>query len=249
MTSSRNGVGIGARGQRSTKYNGGFSAGNLNVDGSFKQTQSVGGSAHINRNGLEVRGNYGQRYGVGGTGRFGNNRIGMKGHFSENTYGGIGGRFNRQGGSIHGNIGRQYTAGGQVDVNGRKVGVNGAVNGQLNGNIGYNKRTGLNGQIGGRGQAHLGTQVGRYGAQANLNVDVGFGRKNGHFDFHGGIHGGLDIKTGNGRNIHIGKQTIKNGVNNGARFIGRQVNKLGNKVIRNVGPRTFGRIVRPSRKR
>ena len=135
----------------------------------------------------------------------------MKGHYSENTYGGIGGKFNRQGGSIHGNIGRTYTAGGQVDVNGRKVGANGSLNGELNGNIGYNKRTGITGQIGGKGQAHVGAQVGNVGAQANLRVNIGIGNKNGHLGVNAGIHGGLDIKTGNGRNIHIGKQAIKNG--------------------------------------
>ena len=162
----------------------------------------------------------------------------MKGHFSENTYGGIGGRFNRQGGSIHGNIGRSYSAGAQVDVNGKKVGVDGRVNGQLNGNLGYNKRTGLTGQIGGKGQAHLGAQVGNVGAQANLKVDVGIGNKNSHFD----IHGGLDIKTGNGKTVHIGKQTIKNG----ARFVERQIKNGARTIEREVknGARSIGRDVK-----
>ena len=192
----------------------------------------------------------------------------MKGHFSENTYGGIGGKFNRQGGSIHGNIGRSYSAGALVDVNGRKVGANGRVNGQLNGNLGYNKRTGFTGQVGAKGQAHVGAQIGKVGAQANLRVNVGIGNKNGHLGLNGGIHGGIDIRTGNGKNIHIGKQTIKNGarfverqVKNGVKSVGRevrnvgrqvknvgrQVNNFGNKIIRNVGPRTFGRIVRGRR--
>jgi hypothetical protein len=261
ITSSRNGVTIGGQGQISTKYHGGFSAGNVNVGGSFGKTHFGGGSVHMGRNSLGVKGNYGQRYDVGGTGRFGNNRIGMKGHYSENTYGGIGGRFNRQGGSIHGNIGRTYTAGGQVDVNGRKVGANGSLNGELNGNIGYNKRTGITGQIGGKGQAHVGAQVGNVGAQANLRVNIGIGNKNGHLGVNAGIHGGLDIKTGNGRNIHIGKQAIKNGikngarmikrevVNRGARFIGRGIKKFGNRINRKVGPRTFSRIAKRSRKR
>ena len=88
ITSSRKGVGIKGQGQRSTKYTGGFSAGNLNVGGSFGQTQSVGGSAHINRNNFSIKGNYGQRYGVNGNGRIGNNKVGVNGHFSQNTYGG-----------------------------------------------------------------------------------------------------------------------------------------------------------------
>jgi len=272
ITSSRNGVGIRGQGQRSTRYNGGFSGGNVNVGGSFKQTQSVGGSAHFNRNSFGARGNYGQRYDVGGTGRFGKNRIGMKGHFSENTYGGIGGRFNRQGGSIHGNIGRSYSAGALVNVNGRKVGANGRINGQLNGNLGYNKRTGFTGQVGAKGQAHVGAQIGNVGAQANLRVNVGIGNKNGHLGLNGGIHGGIDIRTGKGKNIHIGKQTIKKGarfverqvkngvknigreVKNGVKSIGREVKNVGrqvnnfrNKIIRNVGPRTFGGIVRGRR--
>ena len=260
ITSSRNSFGIEGQGQRSTGYNGGFSAGNVNVGGSFRQTQSVGGSADFTRNSFGVRGNYEQRYDVGGTGRFGQNRIGMKGHFSQNTYGGIGGRFNREGGSINGNIGRSYSTGAQVDVNGRNVGVNGGLNGQLNGNLGYNRRTGFNGQVGANGQAHLGTQVGNVGAQVNVRVDAGFGRQNGHFGLHGGIHGGLDIQTRDGKNVHIGKQQIKNAIQNGPRLIGREIAKqgtrligrevrnFGNKIIRNVGPRTFGGIVRGHRR-
>jgi len=256
ITSSRNGFGIEGRGQRSKGYNGGFSAGNVNVDGSFRQTQSVGGSTYFNRNSFGARGNYEQRYDVGGAGRFGNNRIGMKGHFSQNTYGGIGGTFNREGGSINANVGRSYSAGAQADINGKKYGVNGGVNGQLNGNLGYNKRTGLNGQIGGRGQAHLGAQVGGVGAKLNIGVDAGIGRQNGKFGAHGGIHGGLDIQTPDGKNHHIGKKEIKNSIHNAPRVIGRELARqgtklagreaknFGNKIIRNFGRRTFGGIVR-----
>ena len=122
-------------------------------------------------------------------------------------------------------------------------------------------RTGITGQIGGKGQAHVGAQVGNVGAQANLRVNIGIGNKNGHLGVNAGIHGGLDIKTGNGRNIHIGKQAIKNGikngarmikrevVNRGARFIGRGIKKFGNRINRKVGPRTFSRIAKRSRKR
>ena len=129
---------------------------------------------------------------------------------------------------------------GRRRCNGRKVGVGGKLNGQVNGNIGFNRRTGITAQVGGKGQAHIGAQIGGVGVQANLRVNVGIGRKNGHFGVNGGIHGGIDIKTGNGKSVHIGKQTIKNGAN----FIRREVNSFGNNLVKNIGSRTFGGIVK-----
>ncbi len=250
ITAGKHGVGLNAHGQRSTKYSGGFSAGKLNGKGSVTQSQFAGGSARFKRNGFNIKGNYGQKYSGQGNLNIGRNKVGVKGHFSEKTYGGVGGRINRNGGSVHGNIGRQYTAGGQVNVNGRKVGANGKLNGQVNGKLGFNKRTGLSAQVGGRGQAHLGAQVGRTKAQINvssdLRVKVGMNKGIPRVNIKGGIHGGINIKNGNGRTMHIGKQTIKNGLNNIKRgfnsFTHRVTRSFNSPATRSFGGSSRGRV-------
>ena len=76
-------------------------------------------------------------------------------------------RFSKQGGSIHRNI----TADGELIISGRKVGSDGRLNGQVNGNIEIDRRTGLKAKVEGKEQANFSGQVG-FSSNVKVSTDL-----------------------------------------------------------------------------
>ena len=85
----------------------------------------------------------------------------MKGGVSDKTFGGASVNVNNRGGSIKANVGKEYKGEADMKVNGREVKVDGDAKGQVNANIGFDKKKGLKVDAGVNGELKGELKVGK----------------------------------------------------------------------------------------